>query len=121
MIKISVTGEDRLARRLAKLERDIRSGVAKALREGAEVIAESARERVADQTDGTGDLEESIRVVTAPDGLSARVEATAPHAAHVEFGTVDQPAQPFMTPAVEENRQAVVDGVRDAVRNAIKR
>lgn len=121
MIKVTVTGQEKLARHLAKLERDIRSGAAKALAEGAEAIAQSARERVAAQTDGTGELEDSIRVVTSSDGLSARVEATAPHAAHVEYGTVDQSAQPFLTPAVEENRDAIVDGVRDAVRDAVRK
>lgn len=120
MIRISVTGQDKLARRFAWLESVIRTAAGKALAEGAEQIAEAARDRVAAQTDGTGDLEDSIRVVTSPDGLSARIEATAPHAAHVEFGTVEQPAQPFLTPAVEENRQAVVDGVRDAVRAAVR-
>jgi len=120
MIKVTVTGQDRLAQRLAKLEQDVTKAAAGALKEGAEAVAEAARDRVRAQTDGSGELEDSIRVVPSVDGLSVRVEATAPHASYVEYGTVDQPAQPFLTPAVEENRQAVIDGVRQAVRDAVR-
>ena len=121
MMKVSVTGADALARRLNALEKDIKKAALKGLEAGAERIAEDARARVRASSSDTGELENSIETTVDPRTLTATVEATAPHAAFVEYGTVHQAAQPFMTPALEENRTAVADDVAKAVTEALKK
>lgn len=53
----------------------------------------------------TGNLKNSIthRVT----GLTAFVGATADYAAHVEFGTSKQSAQPFLVPALEMSKAKI--------------
>lgn len=50
---------------------------------------------------GNSPLAESIRSVSDPEG-GLRVFTDKPYARYVEFGTVRQPARPFLTPAIEE-------------------
>ncbi len=49
----------------------------------------------------TGELQQSIRARRL-DPSVWRVSAHAPHALHVEFGTQNGPAQPYLRPAVRK-------------------
>jgi HK97 gp10 family phage protein len=51
----------------------------------------------------TGFLANNIRVESVDD-RSARVISEAPYSGHVEFGTSDTPAQPFLRPALYKKR-----------------
>lgn len=51
----------------------------------------------------TGFLRASIQTTT-PETFAADVSVGAEYGVFVEFGTVNQSAQPFLTPAVEEER-----------------
>lgn len=52
----------------------------------------------------TGTLDSTIKTVTHQDGSASVVAGgpAAPYAPNVEFGTVHQPAQPYMMPAAEK-------------------
>jgi HK97 gp10 family phage protein len=53
----------------------------------------------------TAHMKKNIKVHLAPDNMSAKVGTTSEdveYAPHVEFGTKDTPAQPFLFPAGEE-------------------
>lgn len=63
----------------------------------ADNVAESARTIVPVLT---GALLASIEVVQADEEGGWRVEATAPYAGFVEFGTSDTPAQPYLGPSL---------------------
>lgn len=66
----------------------------------AEAIAVEARR---DAPVGTGELRDSINVEVTLGALGevvAIVHATSPHALFVEVGTVNMPAEPYMTPAL---------------------
>lgn len=54
----------------------------------------------------TGELQRSIYATVVP-GVPTwiSVGATAAHAVYVEYGTSMMPARPFLTPAVENNKQ----------------
>jgi HK97 gp10 family phage protein len=59
--------------------------------------------------------------------LRASIQAGADHVAvgmeygpHVEFGTVEQSAQPFLTPAVEAQREHFEQRVADAIERAAR-
>lgn len=73
-----------------------RGPVSRAVAAAAEGVAAGARARAA-LPPGT------ITVTPGPGFL--RVEVTAPDAMAAEFGTMDQPARPFLGPAAEAARR----------------
>lgn len=66
----------------------------------------------------TGALRSSISVRMTPDG--GEVYAGAPHAAQVEMGTMERPAQPFLFPAMRAKEREAVLGVCKAVSRQVK-
>ena len=71
-----------------------------AVMEAAQAAADAAKGIVPVDT---GALRDSIQAVEDKQGenAGATVEATAPYAMFVEFGTQDHSAQPFLRPAVD--------------------
>lgn len=112
-----IVGLERLRRKLRKIPAQVHKDVSLALAEGAERIADGARERV---PVASGDLKDSIRVRGSEDGMSISVEAPAEHARFVEFGTRRTPARPFLLPAFEEAKPKIVAEIKEAVRRALK-
>ncbi len=81
--------EEKLARMIAQM---------------ADQIVSSARKRVyanLKNRKNNSPLASSIDRVVMPQG-DIRVFTDKPYAKFVEFGTINQPARPFLTPAVEE-------------------
>lgn len=64
-----------------------------------------------------GELRDSIRVLGA--GLSAVVEATAPHAPYVEYGTSRMAPQPFMAPAADTGEAALASALEAVAEQAL--
>ena len=69
----------------------------KAVDEAAAKVADAAK---AIAPVDTGALQASIHVVTGKDG-EAEVIADVPYAVFVEFGTINDTAQPFLRPAAD--------------------
>ena len=67
----------------------------------------------------TGRLAGSIRAVMSGTP-TAYVDALADYAAHLEFGTRNMAARPFMTPAVEAERDKYRKGINELVRRSTK-
>ena len=67
----------------------------------------------------TGRLAGSIRTVETGTP-TAYVDALADYAAHLEFGTRNMAARPFMTPAVEAERDKYRKGINELVRRSTK-
>src|SRR5690625_507929 len=67
----------------------------------------------------TGRLAGSIRAVMS-DTPTAYVDALADYAAHLEFGTRNMAARPFMTPAVEAERDKYRKGINDLTAKAAR-
>lgn len=63
----------------------------------------------------TGRLRSSIAHQVEEGGLSAVVGTNVEYAAHVEFGTRRQRAQPYLVPALEEERQRFYARLRSAL------
>lgn len=85
--------------------------VERALKVGAEQIADSARARVPQRS---GALHDSIHVDTESEGVYVVAGDSAVFYGHiVEHGSVNTPPRPFLIPAFEENRTEVV-GLVDA-------
>lgn len=72
------------------------------VRDVATEILSGAHARVLRNSNDTGALAESLHL--EENGTGYAVVTKLPYARYVEFGTRFQPAQPFLTPAVEEVR-----------------
>ena len=79
------------------LEREIRAeaGVHRLVDDRADAALEYAEEHVAVES---GELKASLHLEDAPDG-GRRLVAGTDHWQYVEFGTIDDPAQPYLRPA----------------------
>ena len=67
-----------------------------------------------------GTLTRNIRV-TMNDDLTADISSNAPYSAALEFGTSNIDARPFMTPAVEGQREKHRQRMVEAIRRAVKK
>ena len=92
---------------------------ARGVAQGANAMAQEAR-RLAPVD--TGELKESIRAgpVTLGGGaVQGSVAATAPHAPYIEMGTRDQAPRPFLYPAYQAQRDALVQAVAAAIKEGL--
>lgn len=116
----------------AKLEALIVPRIIKAVGSGAAAVATEAKVLVPVDT---GELQASIGTTVAWEGqqVNGTVQAVAPHASYVEFGTgiagaassgagsgiaysptwKGMPAQPYMRPALDTGRPAILSAFRD--------
>ena len=107
--------QNRLPEVIAALPAAIHEAVAQA----AEQVAESARARVPVVT---GDLQRAIHVEageTEDEMLVVAGDRKVFYGNLVEHGgAVNRPAHPFLIPALEENRERILEELRAAVRRA---
>lgn len=73
------------------------------------ILSREAAQRIADRARSlapvdTGQLRDSIEAEGTGSATVWRVVARAPHAIYQEYGTVNQPGTPFLTPALESER-----------------
>lgn len=118
-IKLSILGVGELIGKLNKMNQFAAVRVEEQVKKSANSIRKSGRARVAVDT---GALKKAIRVKYSKDRLSATIGPQGKGAwkAHfIEFGTVEQPAQPFMSPAWEENKNDYIQGMRKALNKAV--
>lgn len=115
---VKLTGVTRVLAAFGAISSNIRAqALAPALDDAAELVADEARRRVRVKT---GALKRSIRVVpaktTGSQEVTGAVEATADHAAPVEFGHTTRSgtkvkAQPFLGPAAKAISQNRINAV----------
>jgi HK97 gp10 family phage protein len=117
-----------LKSRLPEISAEMRPRISRAVKEGAEEIADAARRNLeAGGHVDSGDLLNSVHVERAGAGqyrvvADARAEkngklgAGAPYGVFVEFGTSDTSAYPFMIPAADEKSDGIVDAVQVVLR-----
>lgn len=116
---------------LARIEERIVPRLIGALQIAGAAVAEQARDLAPERT---GELRDSIGSTTAWEGqrVTASIEATAPHAAYVEFGTgirgassegagpgpynpewPGMVAQPYLRPAIDGAHDAIIAALED--------
>ena len=104
-----IEGTDETIRNLGRINDAVLAELEQAVMPGTEVVAESARQKVPVDT---GKLKESIQArVTKKNASGVTVIVAAGTDEYywlfIEFGTSKMPAQPFLRPALDENRAAV--------------
>lgn len=95
---VSITGDREISRALASAGNRIEAAIKGAVAEIALGVERGAKERCPVDT---GRLRSSIGVNFEDGGLAADVGSNVEYAPHVEFGTVNMAAQPYLTPALE--------------------
>lgn len=97
--------------RFPEIEAEIRPKIGAAIKAGSEAVAEAAKSRAPVQT---GRLRDSIEA--RRDGVAQyEIVAGEFYGRFVEMGTVRAPAHPFLVPALEENKDAIVAAVEAAL------
>jgi HK97 gp10 family phage protein len=95
----------------AALSSNMRRGIADELNSGAKSAVSLAKQL---SPVDTGFMRENISQTeeASPVKLRAVIESAADYSVFVEYGTVNQEAQPFFTPAFESARRQVNNGLR---------
>ena len=68
----------------------------------------------------TGTLERSIHQEDVQGQLAVTVGTDVPYAEHVEFGTSKMPARPYLRPALDENKGAMVKEFGEALEDIVE-
>lgn len=94
-----------------QLSTRMRSGIAEELNGGVDSGVSLAKQLAAVDT---GEMRDKIRrtETATPERLRAAYEAGADHSLFIELGTVNMMAQPFFTPAFENARHQVNNGLK---------
>jgi len=115
-LELEVKGVERLDEILQRLPLKMRERVDARLGEGAEATAEKAREIAPVRTGYLRSTITSIRTSL----LSWRVQAAAPYAKFVEYGTSRVAAKPYLRPALILTRPLVTSLIRMGLIEAIQ-
>lgn len=103
-----------LKSRLPQITAEMHGRVTAAVRAGAKAVESEARSRV---PVASGDLRDAIHVEQDGDDVKVIAGDHRVFYGHlVEFGTSRTPARPFLIPALESRREAIVDLVDKALK-----
>ena len=89
--------------------------LAGAVAEAAEAVRGAAQANLRDELasgERPGGLADSVSIDHAADGLSITVGTTAAQGWHREFGSISRPATPWLAPALEAARPAILARIR---------
>ncbi|MDQ0829540.1 HK97 gp10 family phage protein [Streptomyces achromogenes] len=122
---VTITGLDRLRKRLQDLPDEIEAGLVKAVQESAEAVRDDVRRTV--PVDARGDdghhLRDSVAIRYREGGLVAEVGWFDPddsYATYLEYGTRRRPAQPSLVPAFERERRQYEARLTEEVRRVLR-
>lgn len=124
--RLKVQGLDKLRRNCRRMANVVRAAAFVAVGDGAEAIADAARDRAPVRTGTMRDAIKVRRSIPRPGVARAEVYIDADdfegdfYPPMVEFGTEDTPAQPFMRPAADEKGAAAVRRTRRGIAIAIE-
>jgi HK97 gp10 family phage protein len=115
---VTIKGLDELTRKLKALPEHVEEASRRAVKAETHETADDMR---AGAPFETGELRESIQAEFDPKTITGRAVATARHAAFVENGTSDTPAQPFAEPAAARARQRFPGRVKQEITEELRK
>lgn len=126
--RVVVEGREELHRAFVRLERAALAGAQDVVRDSAEEMEGEAKGRAPISEAGTkhhkqppsGTTRDAIKIIYRDGGLSATVGTKYFVARLQEFGTIHQPAQPFLNPAFEIVRPKYIAALAVALNRAGK-
>ena len=108
-MSVRIEGMGRLRMALLRVTGEGEKAVRREVKRSALNVQNGARRRVPVDT---GRLRNSITHEIDADGMDATIGSNVEYAPHIEFGTVRMRAQPYLFPALEEERAAFVARLR---------
>ncbi|BCJ86454.1 HK97-gp10 family putative phage morphogenesis protein [Effusibacillus dendaii] len=112
-MSVEVDGLQQLFSGLDRLSDEMRDAIWKQIKQSAKELRKDAQSRAPARADQR--LKKSIRVQYDEDALEAVIGPKVFYAHFLEFGTVQQPAQPYMTPAFENQKSKYLDALKRTV------
>jgi len=113
-LKVKVQNIDKVIKNMDKYNDEIQDKIKQVLADGGMKIQTEAQSRAPVKT---GRLRNSIETRTSGN-MQVEVVATVEYAAFVEFGTRNQEAQPFLTPAFELVAPRIERDIQEALKDA---
>lgn len=127
-IRVEIENADKLISNLKKISKNsTRRSLGKAAKAGAEPILKAAKEKAPVDT---GRLRDSLRTkfayqsskavrVQVVTNMKPKGKSRLTYDVHQEYGTSHHPAQPFMRPAVDEQKDKAVEETRKTMEEAV--
>lgn len=112
---MAIKGLDKLFRSL-DIERAVEVGIEKGIARSAELVLQTAKFYCPVDT---GALRESIRAEISKTGFEVGTDLY--YAKFVEFGTSKQRPQPYLYPAIAENKDKIVNIIQEEIRKELGR
>lgn len=112
---VELEGQAETRQAFARLRFGALQNVKAQIQRSAEAIEVGAKSRVRVLSGAT---KEGIRIIYRDFGMSASIGSGDPNARSEEQGNVNKPAQPFLNPAFQSERNGYLRGVEDALNEA---
>lgn len=95
-----------------------------AVEAGAEDVGKAAQQQLNDglpPESRSGALARSLIVEAAEDGKSARIGTPLDYGWHLEMGSLNRPAMPWLEPAFNDSRSGILSRIRSWLANSARR
>ena len=120
-VKVAIEGAEKLVKKLKEMDDAAGDVLMKAAMEGGEIVLQEAKKNCPVDT---GNLRNSLQLTK---DKQTKTKATVKidydkslkYGTHVELGTKDQPAQPFLRSSVDENQTIINVEITDTVSDAV--
>lgn len=126
--EVKLEGMDELLKQLNELGNKAGRVEGQALKEGAEIIQKAASQKAPRSDRNKEHLADNIKISKVKTKNGVKYIEVGPqrgdndkffYGKFIEFGTSKQPARPFMYPAMMENKDEVVNKMKDVIRRAL--
>ena len=117
--RVTVSGVDEVIKTFKAFVSDMDKELAQAVQEAGELVEREAKQNAPKRS---GTLANSIKSEVNVEGntVTASIGSDLDYAPHVEYGTRDTVAQPFLEPALDVNTNEIVERLQEAVARSIK-
>jgi HK97 gp10 family phage protein len=111
-IDAEMKGLDKALKKMKRYPEEKKAGVVNVIEKTSNNVEASQKQ---DVPVGEGETKDSIQTIIEADGLTARIGPMGPKGFKkhwLEFGTVKMPAQPFIRPSGEKNRNQYISDLK---------
>jgi HK97 gp10 family phage protein len=115
-----VLGADSLLKKLGTIPVRAMKAVDASLADASQAIEQEAKDLAPVESSELRDGMKAQPVVRSDSFVAHEMVSEAPHTIHVEYGTSDQPAQPMMRPAFDQNVGRTITRTKAAVKAVLR-
>ena len=120
-VKVAIEGAEKIAKKLKEMDDAAGDVLMKAAMEGGEIVLEEAKRNCPVDT---GNLRNSLKLTKDKQTKTKATvkidfDKTLKYGTHVELGTKNQVAQPFLRASVDDNQNTINIEITDTVSDAV--